>query len=267
MCRHHRRLHNLVLARTGVGTVSPGVGEIIRPYLPHSVRYYYCQFYFVISPALIPSSMIFAHRLVVLTLFNRACTVDPVRLFSRDLQIHNRLPNMVLCSIAAFYYDGVVLQFPDHQLQNVEHCSGWFPYPVGLISSPQGATNSLATPYFQKRLQQPVLVSISFFPMLPWCYIAFFFFSPLFFWCLKGTFHAEQGQHWQSWLLRVNLSLAAYLVNFNNPDPILTGALSGIAITMTLLIYLCYIRLMRWSFNLNIRCHLPSVISATPCIV
>lgn len=61
----------------------------------------------------------------------------------------------------------------------------------------------------------------------------------------------------------INLTLATYLVNFAQPDPILTGALAGIAITMTLLIYLCYLRLLRLQFQPSIAAvTFPSVISA-----
>ncbi len=61
----------------------------------------------------------------------------------------------------------------------------------------------------------------------------------------------------------INLTLASYLVNFPDPDPILTGALAGIAITMTLLIYLCYFRLLKLDFQPSIASvTFPSVISA-----
>ncbi|MGC9492841.1 tellurium resistance protein, partial [Vibrio genomosp. F10] len=61
----------------------------------------------------------------------------------------------------------------------------------------------------------------------------------------------------------INLSLASYLVNFPNPDPILTGALAGIAVTMTLFIYLCYFRLLRLQFKPSIAAiTFPSVISS-----
>ncbi len=61
----------------------------------------------------------------------------------------------------------------------------------------------------------------------------------------------------------INLNLATYLVNFALPDLILTGAIAGIAITMTFLIYLCYLRLLRLQFQPSIAAvTFPSVISA-----
>ena len=60
----------------------------------------------------------------------------------------------------------------------------------------------------------------------------------------------------------INLALASYLVNFRQPDPILTGALAGIAITMTLVIYLSYFRFLRQKFQPSIAAlTFPSVIS------
>jgi tellurite resistance protein TehA-like permease len=127
----------------------------------------------------------------------------------------------------------------------------WFLYPVGLISS------SLAGSQFGLTVFSETLASV--------CITIYFFMLPLVLYRLvfEGNLPRRARPTLAIMAAPVNLSLAAYLVNFPSPDPILTGALAGIAITMTLLIYLCYIRLMRLKFQPSIAAvTFPSVISA-----
>lgn len=127
----------------------------------------------------------------------------------------------------------------------------WFLYPVGLISS------SLAGSQFGLNVFSETLATV--------CIAIYFFMLPLVLYRLvfEGNLPRRARPTLAIMAAPVNLSLAAYLVNFKEPDPILTGALAGIAITMTLMIYLCYIRLMRLKFQPSIAAvTFPSVISA-----
>ncbi|WP_070966218.1 TDT family transporter [Vibrio sonorensis] len=127
----------------------------------------------------------------------------------------------------------------------------WFLYPVGLISS------SLAGSQFGHTVFSEFLVSI--------CIAIYFFMLPLVLYRLvfEGNLPRRARPTLAIMAAPINLTLATYLVNFDQPDPILTGALAGIAVTMTLLIYLCYIRLMRLKFQPSIAAvTFPSVISA-----
>lgn len=127
----------------------------------------------------------------------------------------------------------------------------WFLYPVGLISS------SLAGTQFGHTVFSEMLVSI--------CIAIYFVMLPVVLYRLvfAGMLPKRARPTLAIMAAPINLTLATYLVNFTNPDPILTGALAGIAITMTLLIYLCYFRLLRLAFQPSIAAlTFPSVISA-----
>ncbi|MGD8111551.1 TDT family transporter [Vibrio sp. TRT 17S01] len=127
----------------------------------------------------------------------------------------------------------------------------WFLYPVGLISS------SLAGTQFGHTVFSETLVNV--------CITIYFFMLPLVLYRLvfEGMLPRRARPTLAIMAAPINLTLATYLVNFKQPDPILTGALAGIAITMTLLIYLCYIRLLRLKFQPSIAAvTFPSVISA-----
>ncbi|AUI88415.1 tellurium resistance protein [Vibrio azureus] len=127
----------------------------------------------------------------------------------------------------------------------------WFLYPVGLISS------SLAGSQFGHTVFSETLAMV--------CIGVYFFMLPLVLYRLVffGSLPRNARPTLAIMAAPVNLSLAAYLVNFPTPDPIITGALAGIGITMTLLIYLCYFRLMRLKFQPSIAAvTFPSVISA-----
>ncbi|AVH34345.1 tellurium resistance protein [Vibrio fluvialis] len=140
-------------------------------------------------------------------------------------------------------------QLLDFKMSNI--VPSWFLYPVGLISS------SLAGTQFGHTLFSETLVTV--------CIGIYFFMLPLVLYRLvfEGMLPRRARPTLAIMAAPINLTLASYLVNFPHPDPILTGALAGIAITMTLLIYLCYIRLLRLKFQPSIAAvTFPSVISA-----
>lgn len=127
----------------------------------------------------------------------------------------------------------------------------WFLYPVGLISS------SLAGTQLGHSVLSETVVNT--------CITIYFFMLPLVLYRLvfEGMLPQKARPTLAIMAAPINLTLAAYLVNVDQPDPILTGALAGIAVTMTLLIYLCYFRLLRLKFQPSIAAvTFPSVISA-----
>ncbi|MGL6259767.1 TDT family transporter [Vibrio sp. WXL103] len=141
------------------------------------------------------------------------------------------------------------LQLRNFKMSNI--VPSWFLYPVGMISS------SLAGTQFGYNVFSVTLVEI--------CITIYFFMLPLVLYRLvfEGMLPKRARPTLAIMAAPINLTLAAYLVNFDDPDPILTGALAGIAVTMTLLIYICYIRLMRLRFQPSIAAvTFPSVISA-----
>ncbi|MDF2152748.1 TDT family transporter [Vibrio sp. CAU 1672] len=148
----------------------------------------------------------------------------------------------------------MMVLFFSFQLQHFKMSNmvpSWFLYPVGLISS------SLAGSQFGHTLFSGTTAMV--------CIGIYFFMLPLVLYRLVffGSLPKKARPTLAIMAAPVNLSLAAYLVNFPSPDPILTGALAGIAITMTLLIYLCYLRLLRRKFQPSIAAvTFPSVISA-----
>ncbi|NLS13815.1 TDT family transporter [Vibrio sp. SM6] len=143
------------------------------------------------------------------------------------------------------------LWFQLRRFRMVNIVPAWFLYPVGLISSSL-AGSQLGHNIFAQNVAL-VCISIYFF-MLPVVLYRLVFF---------GSLPRRARPTLAIMAAPINLTLAAYLVNFPNPDPILTGALAGIAITMTLLIYLCYLRLLRLKFQPSIAAvTFPSVISA-----
>ncbi|NIY82585.1 TDT family transporter [Vibrio hepatarius] len=140
-------------------------------------------------------------------------------------------------------------QLTNFKISNI--VPSWFLYPVGVISS------SLAGSQFGHTVLSETLVNT--------CITIYFFMLPLVLYRLvfEGTLPRRARPTLAIMAAPINLTLATYLVNFAEPDPILTGALAGIAITMTLLIYLCYFRLLRLKFQPSIAAvTFPSVISA-----
>lgn len=158
---------------------------------------------------------------------------------------------MVCCIVATPYYDGSVLFFQAKNFKLANIVPSWFLYPVGLISS------SLAGTKFGHNVFSESLVTI--------CIATYFVMLPVVLYRLMflGRLPKRARPTLAIMAAPINLSLASYLVNFRQPDPILTGALAGIAITMTLTIYLCYFRLIRLKFQPSIAAvTFPSVISA-----
>ncbi|MCL9779943.1 TDT family transporter [Vibrio sp. S4M6] len=140
-------------------------------------------------------------------------------------------------------------QLSQFKISNI--APSWFLYPVGLISS------SLAGTKFGHDVFSDSLVNV--------CITIYFFMLPLVLYRLvfEGDLPKNARPTIAIMAAPINLTLASYLVNFSEPDPILTGALAGIAITMTLLIYLCYFKLLRLDFQPSIASvTFPSVISA-----
>ncbi|WP_425670924.1 TDT family transporter [Vibrio owensii] len=156
--------------------------------------------------------------------------------------------------VAVLLHFTMMVLFFGFQIMNFKMSNivpSWFLYPVGLISS------SLAGSQFGHNVFSETLAMM--------CIGIYFFMLPLVLYRLVffGSLPRRARPTLAIMAAPVNLSLAAYLVNFGEPDPILTGALAGIAITMTLLIYLCYFRLMRLKFQPSIAAvTFPSVISA-----
>ncbi len=127
----------------------------------------------------------------------------------------------------------------------------WFLYPVGMISS------SLAGTQFGHTVFSSTLVNI--------CVAIYFFMLPVVLYRLvfEGMVPKRARPTLAIMAAPINLTLAAYLVNYKHADPILTGALAGIAITMTVLVYLCYLKLLKSKFQPSIATvTFPSVISA-----
>jgi tellurite resistance protein TehA-like permease len=150
----------------------------------------------------------------------------------------------VCMAVLFFYY-----QLKNFRMSNI--VPSWFLYPVGLISS------SLAGTQFGHTVYSETIASV--------CITIYFFMLPLVLYRLvfEGMLPKRARPTLAIMAAPINLTLSAYLVNFSEPDPILTGALAGIAITMTLLIYLCYIRLLRLKFQPSIAAiTFPSVISS-----
>ncbi|CAM4106484.1 TDT family transporter [Vibrio neonatus] len=148
----------------------------------------------------------------------------------------------------------MMILFFGYQIANFKMSNivpSWFLYPVGVISSSLAATQFGHTVFSETIVM--TCVGIYFF-MLPLVLYRLVFF---------GKLPRNARPTLAIMAAPINLTLAAYLVNFPDPDPILTGALAGIAITMTLLIYLCYINLLRLKFQPSIAAvTFPSVISA-----
>ncbi|MFV0447333.1 MAG: TDT family transporter [Vibrio sp.] len=157
-------------------------------------------------------------------------------------------------ALALILHLTMMVLFFGFQLKNFKMSNivpSWFLYPVGMISS------SLAGTQFGHNVFSETLVQVCvaiYFIMLPVVLYRLVFF---------GSLPRRARPTLAIMAAPINLTLTTYLVNFPHPDPILTGALAGIAITMTLLIYLCYIRLLRLKFQPSIASvTFPSVISA-----
>jgi len=246
---------SLALGFIGLGQAwtlyAPGIGEWIRPYcaitgslllLPVLFHYFsnYRTFLNEIRHPL-SGSLMAPISMALLILCDYLATIVPLiayPLWFASLALHIMLMTL-------FFY----FQFKNFNIANI--VPSWFLYPVGLISS------SLAGSQLGHTVFSETLASV--------CIAIYFFMLPLVLYRLvfAGMLPRRAKPTLAIMAAPINLTLAAYLVNFSEPDPILTGALAGIAITMTLLIYLCYIPLMRLRFQPSIAAvTFPSVISA-----
>lgn len=229
----------------------PEVGLIIRPYLaslgaillfPVLVKYF-TNFNTFISDIRHPlsGSLMAPMTMALLILCDYLAVISPVIAYP-------------LWFAALLLHLTMAIMFFGFQLANFKMCHivpSWFLYPVGLISS------SLAGTQFGHTVFSETLVNV--------CITIYFFMLPLVLYRLmfEGRLPKRARPTLSIMAAPINLTLATYLVNFSEPDPILTGALAGIAVTMTLFIYLCYVRLLRLKFQPSIAAvTFPSVISA-----
>lgn len=127
----------------------------------------------------------------------------------------------------------------------------WFLYPVGAISG------TLAGPQLGHHAFALAMTELCigiYFLMLP---------VVLYRLCFAGRLPRPARPTLAIMAAPVNLALTAYLLNIEQPDPILTGALAGVGITMTILVYLCYFNLLKQRFQPSLAAvTFPSVISA-----
>lgn len=229
----------------------PEVGIIIRPYLaglgaillfPVLVKYF-TNFDTFINDIRHPlsGSLMAPMTMALLILCDYLAVISPMIAYP-------------LWFAALLLHLTMAIMFFGFQLTNFKMCNlvpSWFLYPVGLISS------SLAGTQFGHTVFSETLVNT--------CITIYFFMLPLVLYRLmfEGMLPRRARPTLAIMAAPINLTLATYLVNFSEPDPILTGALAGIAVTMTLFIYLCYIRLLRLKFQPSIAAvTFPSVISA-----
>ncbi|MYM61719.1 tellurium resistance protein [Vibrio sp. OCN044] len=229
----------------------PEVGVFIRPYLaaigallltPVLIKYL-SNYRLFLNDLRNPlnGSLLAPMSMALLVLCDYLAVISPFiayPLWFAALSLH--LTMMVL-----FFF----FQAKNFKLANI--VPSWFLYPVGLISS------SLAGTKFGHTVFSESLVNI--------CIATYFVMLPVVLYRLMflGRLPRRARPTLAIMAAPINLSLASYLVNFRQPDPILTGALAGIAITMTLTIYLCYFRLIRLKFQPSIAAvTFPSVISA-----
>jgi exfoliative toxin A/B len=127
----------------------------------------------------------------------------------------------------------------------------WFLYPVGAISG------TLAGAQLG---HSDLAVTMTHF-----CIAVYFIMLPVVLYrlCFAGRMPRPARPTLAIMAAPVNLSLTAYLLNVAEPDPILVGALAGIGITMTILVYLCYFDLLKHRFQPSLAAvTFPSVISA-----
>lgn len=229
----------------------PEVGEFVRPYLaslgaillfPVLVKYLTNANTFINdirNP--LSGSLMAPMSMALLILCDYLAVISPVvayPLWFAALLLH-------LTMMVMFFG----FQLTNFKISNI--VPSWFLYPVGLISS------SLAGTQFGHTVFSETLVSV--------CIAIYFFMLPLVLYRLmfEGMLPRRARPTLAIMAAPINLTLATYLVNFPQPDPILTGALAGIAVTMTLFIYLCYFRLLRLKFQPSIAAvTFPSVISA-----
>ncbi|WP_117234152.1 TDT family transporter [Vibrio maerlii] len=229
----------------------PGVGDTLRPYcvligalllIPVLLKYFtsYTTFINDIKHPL-SGSLMAPMSMALLVLCDYLAIVSPKVAY-------------VLWFFALSLHVTMMVLFFSFQLQNFKISNivpSWFLYPVGIISSSL-AGSELGLTQFSETIAM-ICIAIYFF-MLPLVLYRLVF---------EGSLPRRARPTLAIMAAPINLTLTAYLVNYKQPDPVLTGALAGIAITMTMLIYLCYVRLMRLKFQPSIAAvTFPSVISS-----
>lgn len=149
-------------------------------------------------------------------------------------------------AMLSFFFGFQIKQF---RLTNLY--PSWFLYPVGAISG---------------TLAGPQLGHTNFaIAMTNTCVAIYFIMLPVILYrlCFAGRLPRPARPTLAIMAAPVNLSLTAYLLNVSQPDPVLTGALAGVGITMTILVYLCYFNLLKQRFQPSLAAvTFPSVISA-----
>ncbi len=229
----------------------PQIGELIRPYfagfgalmlLPVLIKYF-SSFRLFVTDIQHPltGSLMAPMTMALLVLCDYLAMISPF--IAYPLWFGALLLHIVMMVMFFFY------QLANFKMSNI--LPSWFLYPVGLISS------SLAGSQFGHTVFSATLVKI--------CVAIYFFMLPVVLYRLvfEGMVPKRARPTLAIMAAPINLTLSAYLVNYKQPDPILTGALAGIAITMTLLVYLCYFRLLRLKFQPSVAAvTFPSVISA-----
>ncbi len=229
----------------------PSVGMAIRPYLagfgallllPVLIKYLtHLRLFFSDLQHPLTGSLMAPMSMALLVLSDYLAAISPFiayPIWFAALLLH------IVMMVTFFFF-----QLVNFKIANI--LPSWFLYPVGLISS------SLAGTQFGHTVFSSLLVNV--------CVAIYFFMLPVVLYRLvfAGMLPKRARPTLAIMAAPINLTLAAYLVNYKQPDPILTGALAGIAITMTLLVYLCYFRLLKQKFQPSIAAAtFPSVISA-----
>ncbi|CAM3104885.1 TDT family transporter [Vibrio rarus] len=229
----------------------PEIGEVIRPYLacfgalllfPVLMKYLTNRAVFMADiKHPLRGSLMAPMSMALLILCDYLAVISPY--IAYPLWVASLLLHLTMMGLFFGY------QLLNFKMSHI--VPSWFLYPVGVISS------SLAGTQFGHTVFSETLVMT--------CVGIYFFMLPLVLYRLVffGKLPRKARPTLAIMAAPINLTLAAYLVNFPDPDPILTGALAGIAITMTLLIYLCYINLLSLKFQPSIAAvTFPSVISA-----
>ncbi|MDO6707239.1 TDT family transporter [Photobacterium sp. 1_MG-2023] len=167
--------------------------------------------------------------------------------------IHQASAKLIWYPALGLHFTMMVLffKFQLNQFRLIHLYPSWFLYPVGAISGTLAGS-------------QLGYAEFSIF-MTNACVAIYFFMLPVVLYrlCFAGRLPRVARPTLTIMAAPVNLSLTAYLTNLTQPDPILTGALAGIAITMTIFVYLCYIDILKYRFQPSMAAiTFPSVISA-----
>ncbi|WP_299017473.1 TDT family transporter [uncultured Photobacterium sp.] len=156
-------------------------------------------------------------------------------------------PALLLHFVMMFYFFAAQLK----KFRLAHLYPSWFLYPVGAISG------TLAGPqlgHTEFAISMTNICVAIYFLMLP---------VVLYRLCFSGRLPRSARPTLTIMAAPVNLSLTAYLLNVQQPDPVLTGALAGVGITMAILVNLIYLNLLQQPFQPSLAAvTFPSVISA-----